>query len=151
MNPTKSRPAGRIIHQGLSVLTGTMLVGLTFGWSRTLPDQRPFEIIGDPTFQCGTMPRGSFGRHRWEFHNLGTTSIRLRTRFTSGRSGFSLWQGISHRIEPGGRIDLFLTWPVPGPPGQPFANYVLLRTDVFSEPEIRLRVVGSSDQIDDRD
>ena len=104
---------------------------------------RSFDL-GDPAFDGGTFPRGTYGRHSWEVANAGAEPIRLRTLFTSGRSGFSLWQGRDHAIPPGRRITVHLSFPVPAAASLPFESYATLRTSDPTRPEFRLRVVGTS-------
>jgi hypothetical protein len=100
--------------------------------------------VENSTFQCGSSPSGSYGRHPWVIRNGGTKPLRLRIRFTSGRSGFSLGQGEEHVIEAGSRITVHLTWLTPVRASSPFASYAILWTNDPKRAEVRLRVVGTS-------
>jgi hypothetical protein len=129
----------------LPILAGLTAVAIALGWSEAHPARPILELVGESAFDGGPMPRGTFGRHSWVIRNVGIEPLRLRTRFTSGRSGFSLWQGEDHSIPPGRRITVHLTWTIPSPGSQPFANYATLGTNDPTRPEFRLRVVGTSE------
>jgi len=123
---------------------GLAAVGLAFGWVVTYPAPPMLELVENPTFRCGTMPEGTYGRHPWVIRNIGAVPLRLRTRFTSGHSGFSLWQGEEHVVEPGVRITVYLTWASSSRASVPFSSYAILRTNDPERPEFRLMVVGTS-------
>ncbi len=74
--------------------------------------------------------------------NRGQLPLRLRIRFTSGRCGFSLWQGQEHVIPAGDRVAVRMTWPTPDRDGLPYANHVEIWTDDPETPRFRLRIVG---------
>ncbi len=125
------------------ILVGLGAVALALAWSEAHP-ARPMVGVGERTFRCATAPPGSYGRHPWVIENLGAVPLRIRTRFTSGRTGFSLWQGQEHAIEPGDRIIVHLTWVTPRREGAPFTSFATLRTNDPTRPEFRLAVVGRS-------
>ena len=132
------------ILRALPILGGLVAVAVAMGWSKAHPARSILELAESPTFLRGTAATGLVGRHSWVIRNVGTTPLRLRTRFTSGRSGFSLWQGQDHRIGPGDQVTTSLTWFAPARPSVPFSAHVILRTDDPERPELRLRVVGIS-------
>jgi hypothetical protein len=134
----------RAIRRASPVLVGLSAVVIALGWSETHPARPILELVGDSAFDGGSMPRGTFGRHSWVIRNVGVVPLRLRTRFTSGHSGFSLWLGEDHVVPPGHRITVHLTWPIPSPASQPFASYATIATNDPTRPEVRLRVVGRS-------
>jgi len=126
------------------ILVGLAPVGLALAWALAYPTA-PMLVVGSPTaFDCGTVPRGTYRRQGWEVRNAARAPLRLRTWFTSGRSGFSLWQGQEHVIPPGRSLVVHLTWATPTEPGVPFSRYATLRTNDPDRPEVRLRVVGIS-------
>jgi hypothetical protein len=135
----------RPIRRASPILAGLIAVAVALGWSESHPARPILELVGNSAFDRGAMPKGTFGRHSWTLRNVGIERLQLRTRFTSGRSGFSLWLGEDHVIEPGCRITVHLTWAIPTAASQPFANYATLRTNDPTRPEFRLRVVGTSD------
>ncbi len=118
------------------------MVALALGWSVAHPARPILVVEGDRVFPCGSPTPGSFGRHPWVIRNRGNVPVRLRTRFTSGRTGFSLWQGTEHLVEPGRQITVHLTWVTPGRESTPFAGFAILRTSDPTLPEFRLAVVG---------
>ena len=103
-----------------------------------------FELSERATFPCGVMPGGTYGRHAWTIRNAGSTPLRIRTRYTEGRTGFSLWQGVEHRVEAGDSITVHLTWLTPEHPDLSFASYITLWTNDPLCFQIHLRVVGQS-------
>jgi hypothetical protein len=131
------------------MLGGLAVVVVAMAWSMAHPARPMLELAESPTFQCETNSPGHASRHSWLIRNSGPTALVLRTRFTSGRSGYSLWQGQDHLIEPGGQVTTFLTWFTPGLPSVPFITYVTLRTNDPETPELRLRVVGVSGPVDE--
>jgi hypothetical protein len=126
------------------MLGGLAIVVVAIAWSTANPARPMLELAEVPTFQCGSISPGHAGRHSWLIRNAGATALVLRTRFTSGRSGYSLWQGQDHLIEPGGQVTTYLTWFTPGRPSMPFSACVILRTNDPEKPELCLRVVGIS-------
>ena len=131
------------------MLGGLAAVSLAMAWSKAYPARPILELAESPTFLCGAATAGLAGRHPWVIRNVGTTPLVLRTRFTGGRSGFSLWQGQDHLIRPGEQVTTFLTWFTPGRPSVPFSTRVILRTNDPETPELRLRVVGVSGLVDE--
>jgi hypothetical protein len=123
---------------------GLAAVGLALVWNQNHPAVPMLELAESPTFQCGSTPFGTYGRHPWVIRNGGSEPLRIRTRFTSGRSGFSLWQGEEHVIEPGVQITVHLTWVTPTRVSVPFSSYATLWTNDPQRAEFRLRVVGTS-------
>ena len=126
------------------ILIGLAAVGFALVWTATESTGSTLELGERSTFTCGTMAFGSYGRHAWTIRNGGVIPLRIRTRFTSGRSGFSLWQGEEHVVEPGLQITVHLTWISPSRQAVPFSSYATLWTNDPERPEIRLRVVGTS-------
>lgn len=137
------------IPRPLAVLGGVLAVAAAMTWSRTHPTRAMIVVVEGPTYLCGDVPAGLAGRHSWVLRNVGTDALRLRTRFTSGRSGFSLWQGEDHLIGPGEQIPASLTWFAPTRPSTSFSAHAILRTNDPEKPELRLRVVGVSRLMDE--
>jgi len=127
-----------------AVAVGLLPVALAFSWAEAYPPRPMLVIVEAPTHRCGPAPRGSFGRHPWEIRNEGARPLHLRTYFTSGRTGFSLWQGMTHVIEPGRSTLVHLTYAVPSDRARAFDALVILKTDDPERREVRLRVVGIS-------
>lgn len=131
-------------HRGAAALVGLGIVALAFGWAEAYPS-RAMLVVAEPlTYRCGTVLPGSFGRHPWEIRNVGARAVRIRTYFTGGRTGFSLWQRMTHVVEPGGSLPVHLTYAVPGGRPRAFEALVILRTDDPEHAEVRFRVVGTS-------
>ncbi len=99
-------------------------------------------VVGVLAFPCGTTPPGVFGRHSWTLRNVGPTPLKLRTRFTSGHSGFNLWQGVEHVLPSGEQITVSLTWPTPQNKATPYSEHAEVWTNDPDRPRIRFRVVG---------
>ncbi len=123
---------------------GLGIVALAYSWAEAYPSKARLAIDAPLTYRCGPVARGSFGRHPWVIRNEGARRVKLRTYFTSGRSGFSLWQGVDHFIEPDQSIVVHLTWAAPSDRARAFESYVILKTDDPERTEVRLRVVGTS-------
>lgn len=140
---SRAGPAPRVLF----LLPGLAVVVVALAWAESHPARPMLDLIGAQVFRCGPIEPGTFGRHAWVIRNAGTAPLRLRTWFTSGRTGFSLWQGREHALEPGSRITVHLTWRTPGRESEPYASYAILRTDDPERPEIRLSVVGTTRRI----
>jgi hypothetical protein len=105
-----------------------VLVGLSMAWSTTHP--------------FGTTPPGDSQRHSWVIQNRGTNPLKLRTHFTSGHCGFSLWLGEDHVISAGGLFTVSLTCPTPDRGSIPYSAYADVFTDDPQSPKVRFRVFG---------
>ena len=81
-------------------------------------------VEGDPSHHAEPIAIGGYGRHSWTLRNDGPTPITLRTYFTSGRCGFSLWRGVNHVLPPGSRRVVSITYPTPHFASVPFESYV---------------------------
>ena len=134
----------RAVRRALPILAGLLVDAAIVGWAATHVARASMELVGSPTFVVRVPPGEAFGRHSWEVHNAGAATLRLRTRFTSGRCGFSLWQGREHAIGPGERLTVHLAWPIPSLASRPFASYATIATSDPARPEFRLKVVGIS-------
>ncbi len=124
------------------VLIGMAAVALGVAWSRSHPARPMAVVAGGLAFSCGTTPRDTFGRHSWTLRNEALTPLKLRTRFTSGHCGFSLWQGEEHVIAPGRQVTVWLAWRTPENADSPYSGHAEVWTNDPGRPRIRFRIVG---------
>jgi hypothetical protein len=126
-------------------LIGLGAVALAFGWSRIFPI-RPMVVIDRP-LTCLLEPDrpGTANRHSWIIRNESSTPLKLRTHFTSGRCGFSLWLGQDQIIAPGGTFVVSLAWTTPSRFNQPFSNHAEVWTNDPERPKLQFKVVGKTD------
>jgi hypothetical protein len=127
--------------QSLSILVGLVPVALALAWSIHHPLLASMTVEGR-TFSLGTTPRGDYLRHSWVIRNGGPNPLKLRTHFTSGHCGFSLWLGRDYFLPAGEQLTVSLTCPTPDQGDVAFSSYVDVHTDDPSSPKVRFRVFG---------
>ena len=127
-----------------SIVVGLIAVAASSAFSILYPVRPLLVVVESLAFSCGTTPRGGYQRHSWTMKNGGSVSLNLRTRFTSGRCGFSLWQGQDHEIPPGESITVSLTCPTPHHPGSPYSGHAEVSTNDSESPRVRFRIFGIS-------
>jgi hypothetical protein len=87
----------------------------------------------------------SYGRQTWTIRNDAQSPLKLRTHFTSGRCGFSLWLGQEKIIAPGEKFVVSLTWVLPPQNARAFSNHAEVWTNDPDRPKIRFKVVGRTE------
>jgi hypothetical protein len=117
-------------------------IALTVAWSNANPGRPMLVVEEDRTFLCGRTLPGTYGRHSWVIRNAGSVPLKLRTRFTSGRCGFSLWLGGNYTIPPEGRLTVSLTWPTPLVGAMTYSSHAEVWTNDPMSPKVRFKVVG---------
>jgi hypothetical protein len=122
-----------------------ILVALSMAWSASHP-ARSSTIIEGRSFSLGTTPIGDFQRHTWQIQNGGSIPLKLRTRFTSGHCGFSLWLGQDYFVPAGESLTVSLTCPTPHQAEAAYSAHVDVLTDDPEHPRVRLRVFGVTGQ-----
>jgi hypothetical protein len=138
-------PSGRSrLRRGIALAFVPMLGLATLGWGESRPDPPSFVVEGPSSTALGTIPAGTYGRQTWKLGNRGRSPLRLRTRFTSHTSGFSLWQGQDHFLRAGEWVTASLTWLAPSVQPLPFARFAEVTSNDPAQPVIRLRVYGVS-------
>jgi hypothetical protein len=105
-------------------------------------------IVAGKSFSLGRTPPGDYQRHSWEVRNGGSIPLKLRTRFTSGHCGFSLWLGVDHIVPAGGLLTVSLTCPTSEEGNVPYSAYADVFTDDPESPWVRFRVFGITDRTD---
>lgn len=127
--------------RALSILIGLVLVALSMAWSVHHPHRASTTVEGR-SFSLGSTTIGDYQRHSWVIRNAGTLPLKLRTRFTSGRCGFSLWLGENYSVPAGGLLTVSLTCPTPHQADTPYSAYADVLTDDPEFPKVRFRVFG---------
>jgi hypothetical protein len=122
-----------------------VMIALSMAWSASHPD-RSLTIIKGRSFSLGTTPIGDFQRHTWQIQNGGSIPLKLRTRFTSGHCGFSLWLGQDYFVPAGESLTVSLTCPTPHQAEAAYSAHVDVLTDDPEHPRVRLRVFGVTGQ-----
>ncbi len=101
-------------------------------------------IVDGPSFLLPPSELGVFERHSWTIRNDGPYPLTLRTHFTSGRSGFSLWLGREQTIPPGGSVQVDLTWQTPSLASTSFSRHAEVWTNDPEQAKVRFKVVGKT-------
>lgn len=128
---------GRLTTLGASLT----LVALTTAWSASRV-VRPTTSVEGKTHDLGTTAPGGHVRHSWLIRNDARRPLKLRTRFTSGRCGFSLWIGEDYAIPPGDSLRVSLTMPTPSQLATAYSGLADVKTDDPEAPSLRFRVFG---------
>ena len=118
-----------------------MVAGLV-AWSAANPVRPGIIVQGGPTYVASPTQIDHLSRHTWTVRNTSRVPIKLRTRFTSGRCGFSLWIGREVILPPDGEMQMSLTWPSPIVPAIPYTAFATILTSDPNLPKLRLKVVG---------
>jgi hypothetical protein len=134
----------KVLMAAPPMLVGPVLLALSMAWS-ILDPNRGLIVVEGLAFSLGTVPRGGYQRHSWVIRNAGPLPLKLRTKFTSGRCGFSLWLGEDHIVPAGGLFTVSLTCPIPSSAGRTFSAHADVSTDLSNRPRLRFRVCGITD------
>lgn len=128
----------------VSSVTSSLLVLSLSPFGPTLGRDSRMVVREGRSFGCGSTHPGAFQRHSWAIRNEGSAPLHLRTRFTSGRCGFSLWLGEDYQVEAGQSLDVWICSPSPGRAAAPYFAAVEILTNDPDCPRLRLRLVGLS-------
>ena len=132
--------------RALSILIGMIVVALSMAWSSSHSGRSSTTIEGR-SFSLGTTPIGDYQSHTWRIGNGGSIPLKLRTRFTSGHCGFSLWLGKDYFVPAGGWLTVSLTCPTPHQAEVAYSAYADVLTDDPELPRVRFRVFGVTGQL----
>jgi hypothetical protein len=125
-------------------MIGLGIVALAFGWCQSFPT-RPMIVFDSPlTFFIEPDRPETANRHSWSIRNESSTPLKLRTHFTSGRCGFSLWLGQDQIVPPGGTFVVSLAWNTPTRYNRSFAFHAEVWTNDPDRPKLRFKVVGKT-------
>ncbi len=116
-------------------------VAVSMVWSESRVIRATTSVEGK-THDLGTTAQGEYARHSWLIRNDARRPLKLRTHFTSGRCGFSLWLGEDYTIPPGNSLRVSLTTPTPSQHATAYAGIVDVKTDDPEAPSLRFRVFG---------
>ncbi len=131
----------KILRFALPIPVALALVALAMVWSAQPPALGSMTVDGR-SFSLGTTPIGEYQHHSWVIRNEGSKPLKLRTRFTKGRCGFSLWLGADHFVPAGGSLTVSLTCPTPGRGSISYSGYADVLSNDPENPRIRFRVFG---------
>lgn len=130
-------------RRGLS-LAASCLAVLTVAASLSLVPV-PMLVLDQPSaFPLGLTEPGEYQRHSWSIRNTGPTPLKLRTHFTSGRCGFSLWLGEDRVLAPGSSTSVTLSCPTPTRAAASYSAHADVRTSDPARPVVRFRLYGRS-------
>jgi hypothetical protein len=126
------------------ILVGLGVVAFAFFWSQAHPSRPMMAIHPSLTSSVGTISQDTTGHHSWTVRNDSESPLALRTHFTSGRCGFSLWLGQERILTPGESFVVSLTWTTPNQGSRTYSNQAEVWTNDPAQPKIVFKVVGKT-------
>ncbi len=130
-------------RRGLALAASGLAV-LTLAASSSLAPVPMLVLDQPPAFPLGPTEPGGYQRHSWSIRNAGPTPVKLRTHFTSGHCGFSLWLGEDRILAPGSSTIVSLSCPTPTRAAASYSAHADVRTSDPARPVVRFRLYGRS-------